>query len=214
MLSLGSLLILRISAIPFDKLQEFRSGSMLRQLVRRCANRIGTGRNAISFDCSQDARYRVPKSSFKAAVRIGSQSIVESQIAFERNGASLYVGDRSFVNGHVIVAENVSIGDDVLIAFGVTIVDHNSHSVRFSERSNDVVSWGRGEKDWSHVTVSPVTISDKVWIGFNSIILKGVNIGEGAIVAAGSVVTRDVLPWTIVGGNPASVIRELGADER
>jgi acetyltransferase-like isoleucine patch superfamily enzyme len=62
--------------------------------------------------------------------------------------------------------------------------------------------------------MKPVKINDRVWIGFNSIILKGVTIGEGGIVGAGSVVTKDVPPYTIVAGNPARVIREIPIDER
>jgi len=64
-------------------------------------------------------------------------------------------------------------------------------------------------KNWQVVPMAPIHISDKVWIGFNVIILKGVNIGEGAIIAAGSVVTKDVPAWTLVGGNPARVIKQL-----
>ena len=60
----------------------------------------------------------------------------------------------------------------------------------------------------------PVLICDDVLIGCMAVILKGVTIGEGAIVGAGSVVTKDVPPWTIVAGNPARVIREIPEDER
>ena len=66
-----------------------------------------------------------------------------------------------------------------------------------------------GNKDWTDVPVRSVVIGDKAWIGFNSIVLKGVSIGERAIVAAGSVVTRDVPAATVVAGNPARVIREI-----
>jgi acetyltransferase-like isoleucine patch superfamily enzyme len=69
-------------------------------------------------------------------------------------------------------------------------------------------------KDWRHIKRKPIKICDKSWIGFNSIILKGVTIGEGAIVGAGSVVTRDVPPWTIVAGNPAKVIQDISEHER
>jgi galactoside O-acetyltransferase len=93
-------------------------------------------------------------------------------------------------------------------------VDHNSHAKRWASRENDVVAWAHGRKEWSEVIIKPVTISDRVWIGFNVIILKGVTIGEGAIVGAGSVVTKDVSPYTIVAGNPAQVIREIPLDER
>lgn len=56
--------------------------------------------------------------------------------------------------------------------------------------------------------IQPVKIENNVWIGCNCIILKGVVIGEGAVVAAGSVVTRDVAPKTLVGGNPARLLKE------
>ena len=106
------------------------------------------------------------------------------------------------------------IGDDVLIAFDVLIMDHDSHSLVFDERRNDVQEWMRGKKDWSHVMMVPVIIKDKVWIGARATVLKGVTIGEGAVVGAGSVVVEDVPPWTLVAGNPARVIRALPREER
>ena len=57
------------------------------------------------------------------------------------------------------------------------------------------------------LVTAPITICDGVWIGARAIVLPGVTIGEGAIVAAGAVVTKDVEPWTVVGGNPAKVIK-------
>ena len=64
-------------------------------------------------------------------------------------------------------------------------------------------------KDWSNVNSAPITICDDAWIGMNCIILKGVTIGEGAIVGAGSVVTKDVPAWTVVAGNPARVVKKI-----
>ncbi len=106
------------------------------------------------------------------------------------------------------------VGDDVLISWDVTIVDHDSHALDFANRSNDVENWLDGKKDWSHVAISPVTIGNKAWIGFGAAILKGVTIGEGAVVAARSVVVKDVAPWTLVAGSPARVIKELEPHER
>jgi acetyltransferase-like isoleucine patch superfamily enzyme len=60
------------------------------------------------------------------------------------------------------------------------------------------------------VKVAKVKICNKAWIGYNVVILKGVVVGEGAVVAAGSVVTKDVEPYTLVAGNPARKIRDLG----
>jgi acetyltransferase-like isoleucine patch superfamily enzyme len=148
------------------------------------------------------------------SVSIKEHSQVLASLIFDRENACILIGKRSFINGSIIVAKSVEIGDDVMISWGVTIVDHNSHSISFSKRSEDVVNWRVGKKDWSHVKIAPVKISNKVWIGFNSIILKGVTIGEGAIVGAGSVVTKDVSAWTIVAGNPARVIREIPENER
>ena len=63
--------------------------------------------------------------------------------------------------------------------------------------------------NWIDVETRPICINKNAWIGTRSIILKGVNIGEGAIVAAGSVVTKDVPEYTLVAGNPAIVKKKL-----
>ena len=64
-------------------------------------------------------------------------------------------------------------------------------------------------KDWGFVNTKPIKVCNDAWIGMNVIILKGVTIGEGAIVGAGSVVTKDVPAWTVVAGNPARVVKSL-----
>jgi galactoside O-acetyltransferase len=103
----------------------------------------------------------------------------------------------------------IAIGDDVIISWSVTIVDHDSHSLLWDRRRNDVADWMRGEKRWDGITIKPVSIRDKAWIGFGAVILKGVTVGEGAVIGAHSVVTHDVAPYTVVAGNPARVIRQL-----
>ena len=64
-------------------------------------------------------------------------------------------------------------------------------------------------KERGNIITAKIVINDYAWINFNSIILKGVTIGEGAIVAAGAVVTQDVPPFTLVAGNPAKVVKKL-----
>ena len=147
-------------------------------------------------------------------VDIDRDTQVSGRLIFDRENAKISIGQRSFINGDLIAAQEIWIGSDVMISWGTTIVDHNSHAIAFSQRANDITEWRKGKKDWSNVACLPVQISDKAWIGFNVIILKGVQIGEGAIVGAGSVVTKDVAPWTIVGGNPAKLIREIPEHER
>lgn len=148
-------------------------------------------------------------------LKVGNHSMVDGNLIFDREGANIQIGERTFIGGSSIIsAEKVIVGDDVLISWGCTVVDHNSHAFSWRDRSNDVTDWMDGKKDWTHVECKAVAIRSKAWIGFNVIILKGVTIGEGAIVGAGSVVTKDVPPYTIVGGNPARVIREIPPDER
>lgn len=146
---------------------------------------------------------------------VGNQSFIRTVIAFEKKSARVEIGNRTFIGGGLItVADEVVIGDDVMLAWGVSISDHNSHSICFSERANDVVQYLDGVKKWESIAINSVKICDKAWVGFNTIILKGVTIGEGAIIGAGSVVTKDVQPWVIMAGNPARLIREISENER
>ena len=147
---------------------------------------------------------------------IGSESNIEALIVLEREEAEVQIGSRSHLGGGTLVdaACRIAIGDDVLIAFEVLIMDHDSHAMHFESRRDDVRDWMRGEKNWTSVVRQPVRIHNKAWIGARAIVLKGVTIGEGAIVGAGSVVTGDVPPWTLVAGNPARIIRPLTDEER
>jgi acetyltransferase-like isoleucine patch superfamily enzyme len=121
------------------------------------------------------------------------------------------IGDRTHVGGGSLIdaAERIEIGNDVLISFDVVIMDHDSHALEFEKRRHDVADWLEGKKDWSHVPRRQVRIADKAWIGVRAMILKGVELGEGCVVAAGAVVTKDVPPWTLVAGVPARVVRSL-----
>ncbi|MDT4740710.1 acyltransferase [Bradyrhizobium sp. WYCCWR 12699] len=148
-------------------------------------------------------------------LQIGGGSIVHANIIFENQGGEVRIGDRSYLGLSTLICfRNIAIGDDVLVSWGATIVDHDSHSLEWDLRRSDVRDWARNRKDWTHVPSAPIVIGDKAWIGFNVTILKGVTIGEGAVVAACSVVTRDVPPRALVAGNPARIIRMLDAEDR
>ncbi|MCA8962851.1 MAG: hypothetical protein KDC38_20145, partial [Planctomycetes bacterium] len=103
---------------------------------------------------------------------------------------------------HIGAVERVTIGDGVLIAANVYISDHDHD---FSDPFDPVVSNAR-------VRTAPVDIGDYVWLGEQVMVLKGVTIGERSIVGAGSIVTRDVPPLSIVVGTPARVVRRYDTD--
>jgi galactoside O-acetyltransferase len=152
-------------------------------------------------------------------LKIGERCMLNAAILFESREGKVEIGDRVYI-GHgasIISRHGVSIGHDVTMAWGVSIYDHNSHSLDRHQRAHVVDhfyrTYGRpdcfDQLDWRDVRSAPIAIGDGVWIGFNAVVLKGVTIGEGAIVAACSVVTHDVEPYTVVAGNPAVFVRRL-----
>lgn len=102
-------------------------------------------------------------------------------------GNNVAIGDRTEIH----VGDCIEIGDNTLISWDCCIMDRDYHKF-----------------DGDVEIKRPVKIGNKVWIGCNCLIMKGVTIGNGAVIAAGSVVTRDVPDGALVGGNPARIIRE------
>jgi acetyltransferase-like isoleucine patch superfamily enzyme len=143
---------------------------------------------------------------------VGEDSIIHAGIRFEESGGEIRIGSRTFIGRSDLVCyRSIIIGDDVIMSWGITIVDHDSHSIDWANRRNDVREWGQGRKNWDCVAHAPVVIADKAWIGFNVSILKGVTVGEGAVIGACAVVTRDVPPHAVMVGNPAKPVRSLSA---
>lgn len=115
------------------------------------------------------------------------------------NGRKVHLGDRNAINfGCLFDGRHylIQTGSDVSIGPEATILTlgHDPQSPEFADRGGDVI------------------IGDRVWIAYRAIILPGVTIGEGAIVGAGSVVTKDVEPYSIVGGNPARFIKKRSTE--
>jgi acetyltransferase-like isoleucine patch superfamily enzyme len=111
-------------------------------------------------------------------------------------GGKLEIGDRCFINSGVSICaqESVKIGENCAIGNYTLIMDTDFH--RIGDLTQPAIA-------------SPIVIEDDVWLGAQVTILKGVHIGRGAVVAAGAVVTKDVPPFTLVGGVPAKIIRTL-----
>ena len=134
-------------------------------------------------------------------VRPGASFSVGGRVALQRglrivvDSGQLTIGPDTNVNGlgtKILVAESVTIGAGCTFSWDVQILDNDFHALTVDGVRQPAVA--------------PVVIGDRVWVGTRAIILKGVSIGDGAVVAAGAVVTRDVPPGAIVAGIPARVV--------
>jgi len=146
------------------------------------------------------------------SLSLGECSLLRGTVTFAKNGACLLVGSNTAINGctSFSIAERVEIGSNVLISFECILMDHDGHSINPLLRQQDLPDLlGGRPKAWWNVNASPIRVEDFAWIGARVLILKGVTIGRGAVVAAGSVVTKDVSPFAIVAGNPARQIGQV-----
>ncbi len=127
---------------------------------------------------------------------IGDESRIGTFVEIQKGAR---IGCRVKVSSHSFICEGVTIEDEVFIGHGVMFINDKY------PRSTNADGSPQTEADWMLVKT---VIGRRASIGSNATILCGVNVGEGAIVGAGSVVTKDVPPYTIVAGNPAKVLRK------
>jgi len=145
----------------------------------------------------------------QCAITVGDGSLVRGTINLQKDKASFTVGSNTAIGGgsNMVIVSSISIGNNVLVSYECLFMDNNGHNIDPEIRKNDLPDLlNHHPKNWAVVTSAPITIEDNAWIGARVIILKGVTIGEAAIVSSGSVVTKNVEPYTIVGGNPAKMI--------
>jgi len=128
---------------------------------------------------------------------IGDDTKIGTFVEIQKNAV---IGKRCKISSHTFICEGVTIEDEVCIGHGVNFI--NDKYPRATTEDGRL----KGDEDWA---VEPIVVKKGASIGSGSTILGNVTIGEEAIVGAGSVVTRDVPPRTIVAGNPARVLREI-----
>jgi len=149
----------------------------------------------------------LPYTNGNLSIRIGANVRIYGSAGFQ--GYKVYekpildIGDGTFIGPDVRigVGKEITIGRNCLIAARVYISDHDGHPLDSEDR--------RAGMPVAKQDIKPIILEDDVWLGEGVFICKGVRIGAGAVVAARSVVTKDVATLTIVAGNPAKLIKEL-----
>lgn len=140
--------------------------------------------------------------SSNAGYHVNMHSAVK--LLADRPGAVIEIGENTRIHGACLHAYNtIRIGKCCLIAANCQIMDCNGHELSFENVSARIHTSSEGKG---------VIIEDAVWIGANVIVLPGVRIGRGSVIAAGSVVAKDVPPMVVVAGNPAKIIKEAPYD--
>lgn len=123
------------------------------------------------------------------------------KIMADRKDAIIEIGDNTRINGTCIHAyKKITIGKNCLIAANCQIIDANGHEPSFDNVADRINTTSEAKE---------IIIEDNVWIGANSLILPGAKIGYGSIIAAGSVVVKEIPAMSIAGGNPAKIIKQF-----
>ena len=149
-------------------------------------------------------------------IKIGKKVQLCGELLSEYNG-KIVISDYCSIgrNSTVRSVESVFIGELTAISTWVVICDNNNHPVNPYDREIIMKTPPMSvEKSWKYSAHAPIVIERNCWIGENSRICKGVHIGEGAIIAANAVVTKDVPAFSIVAGNPARIVKTNIDQER
>jgi UDP-2-acetamido-3-amino-2,3-dideoxy-glucuronate N-acetyltransferase len=128
---------------------------------------------------------------------VGDDSRIGTFVEIQKEA---HIGKRVKISSHTFICEGVTVEDDVFIGHGVMFINDKY------PRATSASGRPQTEADWACV---PTLVKRGASIGSNATILCGLTIGEGAMVGAGAVVTRDVPPHTIVAGNPARIVRQI-----
>ena len=136
----------------------------------------------------------------KAVLRVGERvEVLHDSWLIAHPGDTLILEEDVFISQHCTVSGSVRIGRGTLIGGFVTIIDGNH---RFDDRATPIREQGGEQR--------PIEIGADVWIGTNAVILQGLRIGDGAVIAANATVTKDVPAGAVVGGTPARLLRMRG----
>lgn len=183
--------------------------SLVELKIQRCNKAVTIGRDSKFYGEAKVFNHQNDKSK----IIIGEISHIRGELILFAYGGKITIGSNCYIGegSRIWSANEVNIGNNVLISHNCNIIDTNSHEVDGFERAEgfkNMIAKGPPKEKGSILT-APIIIEDYAWISFGATILKGIKIGKGAIIAAGSVVTKDVPPYAMVGGNPARIIKML-----
>jgi acetyltransferase-like isoleucine patch superfamily enzyme len=179
--------------------------------IERCNKEVTIGKESRFYKEAKVANLRGNKSF----IVIGDGTHIRGELVTFAFGGQINIGSNTYIGEGSIIrsADKIDIGNNVLISHNCNIIDTDSHEMNYLERAEGFKNMLiRGHsKEQGAILCKPIVIDDYAWISYNVSILKGVRIGKGAIVGAGSVVTKDVPEFTIVAGNPAKFIKKVEA---
>lgn len=150
------------------------------------------------------------KQNDKNKIQIGEDCIISCQLMTYEHGGEIVIGSECFIGDgtKIWASKSIKIGDRVLISHNVNIHDNISHSLESELRNKEfLIVKNNGNLLENKISEKEIIIENDVWIGFNSTILKGVTIGNGAIIGANTVITKDVPPFAVCVGNPMKIIK-------
>lgn len=149
----------------------------------------------------------------QGSVEIGCDCFLDGQL-YTREGGTIKIGKNCSFRSNTFIGSlnKITIGNNVFGAENVFICDNNNHPIspilrkKMSSTPPNTELW-----KWNKSTVAhaPIIIENNVWIGRHAMIFKGVTIGEGCVVAAGAIVTKSFPSYTIIGGNPAKILKYI-----
>jgi acetyltransferase-like isoleucine patch superfamily enzyme len=148
---------------------------------------------------------------------VGRHSRILGELFTFAHGGEIKIGEWCYVGegSRIWSASSIVIGNRVLISHNANVFDSLTHPLQAAKRHEQIREiFTRGHPREISLDESPVKICDDAWIGAGAMVLRGVTVGGGSVVAAGAVVTKDVPAYSIVAGNPAVLIREIPPNER
>lgn len=161
-------------------------------------------------DFSRTTKIQLANGSKPEDIEFGDNCRIYGTI-ISKHGGKIILGPRCRVrsNANIYCSNYIEIGEGTGIAHETTIVDNNNHPVNPKDRWLMYnAPWNSPMHQWKNSDSAPIKIGKNCWIGSNVRIQKGVTIGDGSVVAACSVVTKNVPDNCIVGGNPAKILKE------